>query len=535
MSQLFESLEFPGSPLPVHSQFYIERPSIETHAYTAITRPGSLLRIKASKRMGKSSLLLRIIDRAITASYATVTIDFQQVDAGCFEHLDKFLRWFSANVARQLKFQPNLDDYWDEEIGSKVNCTIYFENYLLETIETPIVLILNEVNRVFEYPTIAQDFLALLRFWYEQCKRSQTWQKLRLVMAHSTEVYVPLKLEESPFNVGLMLKLTEFNSLQVQELAWRYELNWDHNAVDTLMQTVGGHPYLVHLAIYQIKRQNLTLQQLLNDAATPTGIYGAHLHSLWVTVQKHPKLITALQDLVTAKTAINLDPLVAYQLDSIGLVKLSGYSCQFSCELYQIYFREQPLIQHSPNSNRLRQLEEENRKLQDLANTDELTQVPNRRAFDERLHNEWQRMATERTFLSLILCDIDYFKHYNDTYGHLAGDDCLRQVAQLLCQSVNRPKNFVARYGGEEFGIILPGTNTTGAMHVAEAIRVHIKTTMQTFSSSGVTVSLGIASVIPDTGIKIYEFVLAADRALYESKRQGRDRVTVGSIPTDKH
>ena len=534
MSQSYESLEFPGSPLPIRSHFYIERPPIETRAYAEIDRPGSLLRIKASQKMGKSSLLLRISDQARTASYATVTIDFQQADAGCFAHLDKLLRWFSVNVARQLKFEPNLDHYWDEEIGSKVSCSIYFENYLLEFLETPIVLILNEVNRVFEYPSIAQDFLALLRFWYEQGKRSQTWQKLRLVMAHSTEVYVPLKLEQSPFNVGLPLRLPGFNVLQVQELAWRYGLTWEFNAVDDLMQMVGGHPYLIHLAIYQVKHQNLTLRQLLKDAATLTGIYRNHLHSCWVTVQKQPDLMSALQDLVATETAINLDPLLAYQLDSMGLVKLTGYSCQFSCELYRLYFQQQQLSQPSTNMMRLRQLEEENQKLQDLANTDMLTQVPNRRAFDECLQNEWRRMAREAAPLALILCDIDYFKHYNDTYGHLAGDDCLRQVAQLLCESVNRPGDFVARYGGEEFGIILSKTNATGSLHVAEAIRLHIKTSMQKFSSSGVTVSLGIASVIPNLGMSINELVLAADRALYESKRQGRDRVTVGSMPIVK-
>ncbi|AFZ14879.1 diguanylate cyclase [Crinalium epipsammum PCC 9333] len=523
-------LEFPGSPVPLHSQFYIERPPIETRAYAEIEKPGSLLRIKASRRMGKSSLLLRVIHQATTLNYTTVTIDFQQADTSCFDSLNKFLRWFSINVARQLRVDPNLDDYWDEDIGSKVSCTIYFENYLLELLATPVVLILNEVNRVFEYPTIAQDFLALLRFWHEQAKRSHIWQKLRLVMAHSTEVYVPLKIEQSPFNVGLPLRLPEFDAQQVQELACRYKLNCSNREIDSLMEMVGGHPYLVHLAFYQIHHQNLTLDQVLQDATTPTGIYSDHLRSCWVRIQKHPELVDVLQ-LVKAEEGICLDPSLTYQLDSMGLVKLTGDTCQLSCKLYQIFFREKICSEQPVNISRIGQLEQENQRLQELANTDVLTQIPNRRAFDERLQNEWKRMAREVAPLSLILCDIDYFKHYNDTYGHLAGDNCLRQVAQLLHQSVKRPSDFVARYGGEEFGIVLPKTNSPGAMQLGEAIRSRIKIAMLMLGNSGVTISLGVASIIPDLNSSIDELVLATDKALYESKRQGRDRVTLSSMP----
>lgn len=529
-TEIVEDLEFPGSPVPLHSLFYIDRPPIEARAYAEIEKPGSLLRIKASRRMGKSSLLLRILHQATILNYTSVTIDFQQADASCFDSLDKLLRWFSVNVARQLSLDPNLDDYWDEDIGSKVSCTIYFENYLLELLATPVVLILNEVNRVFEYPNIAQDFLALLRFWHEQAKRSHTWQKLRLVMAHSTEVYVPLKIEQSPFNVGLPLRLPEFDAQQVQELACRYKLNFSNSDINSLMEMVGGHPYLVHLAFYQIQHQNLTLDQVLQDAATPTGIYSDHLRSCWVTVEKHRELIEVLQQLVKAEEGICLDPSLTYQLDSMGLVKLTGHTCQLSCELYRIFFREKNCSEESVNITRLGQLEQENQRLQDLANTDVLTQIPNRRAFDERLQNEWKRMAREVAPLSLILCDIDYFKHYNDTYGHLAGDNCLRQVAQLLHQSVKRPSDFVARYGGEEFSIILPQTNATGAMKLGEAIRSRIKIAMLMLGNSGVTISLGVASIIPDSNSSINELVLAADKALYESKRQGRDRVTLSTL-----
>ena len=117
--------------------------------------------------MGKSSLLHRVIAHTQAHNYQTVYIDFQEADNVVFTSLDKFLRWFCANISRQLHLTPKIDDYWDEDMGSKVSCKIYFETYLLPQIYSPMVLALNEVNRIFEYPTIARDFLPMLRFWHE--------------------------------------------------------------------------------------------------------------------------------------------------------------------------------------------------------------------------------------------------------------------------------------------------------------------------------------------------------------------------------
>ncbi|HEY9708329.1 MAG TPA: AAA-like domain-containing protein, partial [Oculatellaceae cyanobacterium] len=176
------SLEFPSGPVPINSPFYINRPPIEELTYQEISKPGSVIEIKAPRKMGKSSLLIRIIAHAIQVGYKTVSLDFQEADDAIFYSLNKFLRWFCANISRQLNLKPLLDDYWDEDMGSKVSCTIYFEGYLLEQIDCPVVLALNEVNRVFEHPNIAQDFLPLLRFWHEQAKQVETFQKLRLVV-----------------------------------------------------------------------------------------------------------------------------------------------------------------------------------------------------------------------------------------------------------------------------------------------------------------------------------------------------------------
>ncbi|HEY9627308.1 MAG TPA: PleD family two-component system response regulator [Coleofasciculaceae cyanobacterium] len=172
-------------------------------------------------------------------------------------------------------------------------------------------------------------------------------------------------------------------------------------------------------------------------------------------------------------------------------------------------------------------LQQANLQLQYLANTDSLTQIANRRCFDAMLEQEWQRLKREQQPLSLIFCDIDYFKQYNDCYGHPAGDACLQQVAQALSGCLNRPADLVARYGGEEFAIILPNTDLDGAVTIVEAIRAvlealqtpHIGSAVATY----ITLSFGIACLIPTPNSFCQELIAEADANLYCAKHQGRN------------
>jgi AAA-like domain len=342
-----DSLEVPGGPVPLNSLFYIERPPIEERAYAESNKPGSLIRIKAPRQMGKTSLMHRILSYAKqTGGVHTILISLQLADNHVFTSLDKFLRWFCANVSRQLNIEPKLDDYWDEDIGSKVSCTLYFQEYLLQAIDSPVILALDEVNRIFEYPDISSDFLPLLRSWYEDASELEIWRKLRLIVVHATEAYIPLDINQSPFNVGLAIKLSEFNLEQVQDLAVRHGLDWAKGALGAeklspLMDMIGGHPYLVRLALYNLACQNISLEQLLQEAPTIGGIYSNYLRHHLANLQEHPELGRAFQQVVKNPESMHLEAIAAYKLESMGLVKLEGNQAIPSCELYRLYFCDQ--------------------------------------------------------------------------------------------------------------------------------------------------------------------------------------------------
>ncbi|MGL5082889.1 MAG: diguanylate cyclase domain-containing protein [Microcoleaceae cyanobacterium] len=173
------------------------------------------------------------------------------------------------------------------------------------------------------------------------------------------------------------------------------------------------------------------------------------------------------------------------------------------------------------------ELESANRRLQRLATMDGLTQVANRHYLDQYLQNEWKRSVREQQFISLILCDVDYFKRYNDTYGHQVGDDCLQKVAQALVRAAKRPADLVARYGGEEFALVLPYTSVSGARQVAEFVQQEIHNLKiphaQSDVSEYVTLSQGISSMIPTENRMPEALIRAADQALYQAKKQGRN------------
>lgn len=531
---------FPGAPLPINSPCYIARPPIEERVIKEISKSGCAIRIKAPRKTGKSSLLNWVIDQAINLGYKIVYIDGQEADKSIFTSLDKLLRWFCNNVRYQLGLNTNLEDYWHEEIGSKVSCKFYFQEGILQNLNSPLVLIFNEMQPIFEHPKIAQDFLPMLRFWYEQAQGMEIWKKLRLVMVYTTEMDVPLPFHQSPFNVGLAIALPPFNLAQLQALAQYYQLDWatEETGMQPLIQLLemlGGHPYLSNLAFYHLRQHPMSLQQFLQEAPTPSGIYGSYLYEYLALVRKDPRLVSALQKVVNSPESVTLDATTAYKLESMGLIRLRGHQALPSCKLYQLYFQEQlktetlSFVWRSPWSH----FREDTSPNYDL-----LTQLFNRAYFYELIEINWQQWEQKQIPLAAIFCDIDCFKFYNDAFGHTAGDQALRQIANVLQNSIGTTSALIARYAGSKFAVLLFPGDRTLATTLAETFRHHVQalgishelSNMAGFPDTVLTVSIGIAVTTASIETSPNLLITSAEAALAQAKRQGGNCLFVSAV-----
>ncbi|MGK7956170.1 MAG: AAA-like domain-containing protein [Crocosphaera sp.] len=340
-STLWQKPELPEGQVPLDSQFYLERTPIELDCYEAILQPGALIRLKAPRRMGKSSLLARIINYASHHNCAAISLSFHLAESDLFQNLDKFLQWFCANISLSLKIPNKVPEYWDDLFGSKISCKIYFEECIFPALEKPLVLGLDDVDRLFQYPSLADDFFGLLRAWHEEAKNKEIWKKLRLIVVHSAEVYIPLNVNQSPFNVGIPMTLPLFTSQHVQELGEIYQLNVSLEEAEELINLVGGNPYLIKLAFYHIFYETITLQELLtSNPYESSNIYRDHLQrQLWNLQQQNADLLPGLEKVVFATEPIELDLIESIKLQSLGLVYFKGHEVVMSCRLYQKYFQ----------------------------------------------------------------------------------------------------------------------------------------------------------------------------------------------------
>ena len=335
-----KALELPEGPVRLNSEFYIERSRMEADCYEQILERGSMIRIKAPKLMGKTSLLNRIMEHAKTKDYRLVRLDFRDAETEIFSNLNKFFHWFCLNISQQLKLESNIDKYLQGRGGILVNCKNYFQAEVLEAIDFPLVLALEEIDCIFSYEEIARNFLSMLRSWFDETTKTDIWENLRMVLLHSTNVYVQLPVNQSPFNVGFSVDLTEFSQPNILDLARRHQLSWGTDEVAALMAMIGGYPYLVRKALYHLKDSNLSLADILQNAATDVGIYRQYLQSHWANLQKYSELKAALQQVVCADSAVKLEKVLEFKLLSMGLVKQNQHGITPSCRLYRDYFAE---------------------------------------------------------------------------------------------------------------------------------------------------------------------------------------------------
>ncbi len=339
-----QSLSFPKTPPAIQAlQNYVKRPPLEKICYDALHRPGALVRLKAPRLMGKTSFITTVLDEVVQTPYRVVRISFEMADRAVhFSDLNRLFRWLCLNISRELKIPSLLDEYWEEvEIGAKVSCTTYFEEYLLAQDDRPLVLCLDDVDILFAYPEICEDFFGLLRSWYEKARTRSLWMQLRLVIVHSTNGCVRLHWSQSPFNVGLPLELPELNIEQIQQLAEGYQVSLTAVDLQSLNDLIGGHPALLDQAFRQLQTHtNFSLQQLLDEATTESSLFGHHLREHLLVLHRSPELADAFRQVISRQEPVDVAPLLAYQLHHLGLIKLTGNQATVRCQLYRQYFRD---------------------------------------------------------------------------------------------------------------------------------------------------------------------------------------------------
>ncbi len=337
-------LELPSGTIPLDSEFYVVREPWDVRCCQEIERKAGLVRIKAPRQMGKTSLLARIRNHAAEQDFRTIVLDFLETDETTFESSSVFLKRFCTLVSRQLGIPlRTVTEFWDEYEGllpPKETCSDYIEQCVLMDLTSPLFLGMDELDRLFPYERAAKEFLMLLRAWNEKAKVNEIWSKLRMAIAHSTESYVVMDINSSPFNVGYAVALPEFTSAQVLDLATRHGLNWETTEVEQLMAMVGGHPYLVRLALYSVAQKDLTLSELLAEAPTDAGIFGEHLRRHLWNLQQYPELAQAFHQVIFSDRSVILEPMLAFKLNGMGLVDLQGNEVvPRHDDLYRPYFR----------------------------------------------------------------------------------------------------------------------------------------------------------------------------------------------------
>ena len=334
-------LETPEGSVPIGSNFYIERLPQETYCQSEIAKPHALIRLKAPRQMGKTSMMMRLLDRAERQGDRIVYLSLEHAPESALSDADRFLYWFCASVAMKTQHKFQKEDYQSltAMVGGTLGTQEYFESYLLPDLAAPLTIGLDAIDRLFDAPHLYNNFFSLLRSLHEAGKHTEILSRLRLIISHAAEVYIPLEIDRSPFNVGISIEVSEFSRDRVELLATKHQLNWTQQDCDRLMSVIGGHPFLVRLAMFEVAHGNIDLPTLIATATSRQGIfYRRHLARLETTLNSYPDLLTAMNDVLASPTGMILSPQLRGRLEGLGLVKFSGEFVIPRSELYREYF-----------------------------------------------------------------------------------------------------------------------------------------------------------------------------------------------------
>jgi hypothetical protein len=333
------SLEPPGGAVPLDSKYYIERPT-DAELHSAIERHDSIVLIEGARQMGKTSLLSRGLQRARASGAKVACTDFQKLNATDLTSLESFFMTLGTALATQLDLEKFPEDVWRPKSGPNQNFENYLRREVLRTIQSPLVWALDEVDRLFTCP-FGSEVFGLFRSWHNAraLDPESPWRGLTQVICYATEAHLFITdLNQSPFNVGTRVRLQDFGLREVRQLNDRYGQPLRPPEFDGFMRLLGGQPYLVRRALYEMITRGIKMDELEKNAATEEGPFADHLKRFLVLLSSNDAALNFLRDLLTGKAP--MDGKLFYRLRAAGLLRgETPANAAFRCDLYARYLR----------------------------------------------------------------------------------------------------------------------------------------------------------------------------------------------------
>jgi hypothetical protein len=326
---------YPSQPETLNSIFYLERGFTDKWFEENVLK-NRLIKIKSPHKTGKTSLLMRMINFVTNYNYSVVNLSLLDTDTNVLSNQESFYQWFFSSITEQLDLENTLKDY------SQTNCVKFFEKNILKLLNNPLFLVIDDLDKLFLAPDVTENFASLLRSFFNKGSHNQKWTKLHLIIAYSTDCYVELDLNKSPFNVGFPIKLPNLTVSEIQKLAQLYQLNWQENEINNLIKMIGGHPFLIRLTMYYCVKNQLTLSEILKEVTNNyyQNIYSEYLQELAATLENNAQLCVLFKNILKANNQVELTRKEAYLLESLGLITMANNQPNLTCNLYQQYFTQ---------------------------------------------------------------------------------------------------------------------------------------------------------------------------------------------------
>jgi hypothetical protein len=332
------ALENPTGAVRPDSPFYIERPSDHLLRQQVLGN-GTITTICAGPQTGKTSLLMQGIQVARQQGLPVVYLDFQLLESKRYRRLDSLLNYMATEVCYQLSLDPKaVEKVWKSPLSPSKKFSQLLEEQVLSQTSVPLLLAIDEVDKLLD-STYKNDFFGFIRSWNSHATYRSIWQKLNIVLAVSTEPFLLIdNPQQSPFNVGLVLDLEDFDRTRVADLNQRHGSPVAEVDLPAAMDLLGGHPYLVRQALYTLVTSQMVWSNLAQIATDEQGPFGRHLRYYSAEIVKHPALVKTLRQIIAQ--GHSADEKTLYRLNAIGLIKRAGGSYVCRCGLYEAYFKE---------------------------------------------------------------------------------------------------------------------------------------------------------------------------------------------------